>query len=1016
MKKRFLRRLASVLTALVLALAMLPAAAGANEGQDPDEVLAQQLIERANSIYAYGIRNYSSFDAYLNHLFNDYISYVNTLNRAEKYNNAAENIVDLSELLANCGIAILTQQYQDAAEAAAELVVDKLAGEMFPNLNMSIEDFIYAQAKKGAAMVDFGTLQRLSAQLKDDDYEMTSDDAKTLIETMQGYKLGIAALAMGRMCYYDQLSTSPWEYLGKIAFDVVLGKLMGGDGEEMQHTLAAMAGSVMSGYVTGLVMDQLATLVEFTDNPFILQWFIDVTAITAETHKLLQLDTKDPRLYPEYRLYFDGNGGHAMMDSMAVHTSLPYGTLPYAYRYGHDFDGWYDAPEGGNRINESDAYTLEENQTVYAHWTERKLDWGACGPDDLRWEVWGSGRLIISGNGRMWDDNDVPWSCWNPIINCVEFEGEPISISDNAFDGMTDLESITIPDTVVRIGSYAFRNTGLQALVLPAGLTSLGKDILEGNEGVKEIVFPAGLENALYEQHYLTGNMRNGVLKGSAVERVIFSQGITRIPDGICSNATKLNSVTIPAGVTEIGQCAFAGTPELKSIRIPNTVKAIREGAFGREPYVTVYAPRGVVTGEAGAGTQFVGAESGLESLTLPVGVETLESILTGNSKVTALTIPGTVTTAAYVTRESAVSRVTLQEGLIFITEYMFAEGTALTQITLPSTLDSLGSYAFAGTSLQSLDLPEGMTYLGSAILDGNEGVKELTVPASVCYMNINPAYGYDWAHEADIAIGPFWGSSIEKLTFAEGTTNIVNYVCDHMESLERLELPGTVGAIGQKAFAYCRNLHEMYFVPKGNVYWQDKAFYETALPPMLLIGEDQEYGFIENGTIDLTDRVIPDGYESAHTAIMNRGGYTWDIEDERVLGGGNDGILTMNGPGATEVTCTLPGGFSRTFNVYLDSNDLSSLDLPRDLTRIGEEAFANGTFQTVYLPGYIEDIGAGAFRNCRRLVKIYMPDSVRSIGEGAFYGCKYVVLHCESENDAYRWAAENGIRAVIGY
>ncbi len=122
-----------------------------------------------------------------------------------------------------------------------------------------------------------------------------------------------------------------------------------------------------------------------------------------------------------------------------------------------------------------------------------------------------------------------------------------------------------------------------------------------------------------------------------------------------------------------------------------------------------------------------------------------------------------------------------------------------------------------------------------------------------------------------------------------------------------------------------------------------------------------------------------------------------------------------MKSSGATEVTCTLPGGFSRTFTVYLDGNDLSRLELPHDLTRIEEEAFANVNVQPVYIPDRVESIGAGAFRNCRRLVKIYMPDGIRSIATDAFDGCKYVVLHCESDNDAYRWAQENQIRAVIG-
>ena len=95
-----------------------------------------------------------------------------------------------------------------------------------------------------------------------------------------------------------------------------------------------------------------------------------------------------------------------------------------------------------------------------------------------------------------------------------------------------------------------------------------------------------------------------------------------------------------------------------------------------------------------------------------------------------------------------------------------------------------------------------------------------------------------------------------------------------------------------------------------------------------------------------------------------------------------------------------------------LISRGIYSIDLPSDLTKIGNYAFADcGTLKLSSLPNSVTEIGRYAFYNCfyinltylpTSLTKIYpsafeechalkitsIPNGVTSIGERAFYGC----------------------------
>jgi len=63
---------------------------------------------------------------------------------------------------------------------------------------------------------------------------------------------------------------------------------------------------------------------------------------------------------------FDARGGTAEYDEKAYLAGARYGTLPTATREGYEFEGWFDAAEGGTRQLETDVY--KGISGLYAHW------------------------------------------------------------------------------------------------------------------------------------------------------------------------------------------------------------------------------------------------------------------------------------------------------------------------------------------------------------------------------------------------------------------------------------------------------------------------------------------------------------------------------------------------------------------------------------------------------------------------------------------------------------------------
>ena len=152
------------------------------------------------------------------------------------------------------------------------------------------------------------------------------------------------------------------------------------------------------------------------------------------------------------------------------------------------------------------------------------------------------------------------------------------------------LTSVTIPDSVEKIGSSAFSDcTELKTYNLPANLKSIGA----------QAFIRSGITGAV--------NIPNTV---TDIGEAAFS-------------ATDITSATLPNNIEKVAPSLFAGCSKLASITLPDSITIIDTKAFyGCEALTAFTFPEGIL----GIGPQAFGGCTGLREITIPTTVTDMGS------------------------------------------------------------------------------------------------------------------------------------------------------------------------------------------------------------------------------------------------------------------------------------------------------------------------------------------------------------------------------------------------------
>ena len=191
-----------------------------------------------------------------------------------------------------------------------------------------------------------------------------------------------------------------------------------------------------------------------------------------------------------------------------------------------------------------------------------------------------------------------------------------------------------------------------------------------------------------------------------------------------------------------------------------------------------------------------------------------------------------------------------INDGITEICDYAFSSAVDLAYyyntITLPSTLNRIGNYAFAYCmSLESLDIPENVTVIGEAAFKRCWNLQDINIPDGVTRIE-KETFEY-----TDI-------SSIEL-------PNSVNYIGENAfygcGSLQSVTMSNNITEIGEAAFKECNNLRSIN-IPRELKRIEKEAFENTAISSIELpdsvnyIGENAFYRCGSLQSVTMTDNV----------------------------------------------------------------------------------------------------------------------------------------------------------------
>ncbi len=276
-------------------------------------------------------------------------------------------------------------------------------------------------------------------------------------------------------------------------------------------------------------------------------------------------------------------------------------------------------------------------------------------------------------------------------------------IGQKEFQGIKQLKSVSIPDTVTVIQSYAFAGTSLTTITIPDSVKQISGKCFEGCSSLTKVILPKGLKEI--GDYTFSGC--------SSLREIVIPDGVSIIGRGAFYRCASLTKVVLPKSLVTLGvvgdryfeQGPFEECKSLSSIELPEGVRTIGDKAFSKCRLGSVIFPDSL---------ESIGRDAfydcPLSKVDIPANVKSINGFQCTDIK-----------------------EVTLPEGLAMIGAYCFCGCHNLTDVTVPESVTSIGENAFEGcTSLKTLSLPKTLTDLGDHAFSRCEVLGSIDVPEGV--------------------------------------------------------------------------------------------------------------------------------------------------------------------------------------------------------------------------------------------------------------------------------------------
>ena len=808
-----------------------------------------------------------------------------------------------------------------------------------------------------------------------------------------------------------------------------------------------------------------------------------------------------------YHVKLTAGGGTIDGSSETVQADVVYRqkfTLPVLVPYDvtKAFEGWYTSTNGngvkmtdnyGNSVN---VWTSLNDITLYPAFVDVLQFALITNPDTGEQEY----AVMKAAGISLVTEVTIP----------SEYNGLPVGeIAGGAFDGCSTLVTINVPDTIRYIdmglggnqtgspfrgcsklqnvnvyevegsherfyasvdGVLFYKNTitgGVElkyfpyarsgAYTVPFGTEVIPANVFRGYTKITEIYIPASVRQIDTESFYGANKLEKLVflaVPDAPVDEVGLLETAAAAADNLTliancfKGCTSLTEVTLPVRLSSFDILAFSGCTSLEAINVED----------GCAAYASV---DGMLT-DANKSKIIKAPEGMTVALKIPTGILTVgESAFENCKKITSITVPGWVTlieknafksctgvTAIVFEGEANDLALTIGEGAFYGCKASTTE--AISEITLPANLKSLGKNAFGNistltkvvvNSIGEVDFVSGAfaTITSSATSVGTTYVTVVELSKDVYIADIGGVFGIKLASVV-IAEGNPYYTAIDDIVYDVEITRIIFYpsakqgayttpetvttigekVFTQKTGLTEITIGKNVTEIGSFAFNGCTNLEKVTFADGGTegLVISNEAFAncsklaEVNLPVRLVSISAGAF----RSCRAITEIVIPEGVESIGAEAfqwcsslvrvslpktLSSLGYTesgselymyvfryCNALEEINVASDNASFYSDNGVlyGKTE------GVVTDLYPVPVNNSGVDGVvTIPATLTKVWAEAFKENTgllkVDFGNVTGNVE-FGAEVFYNCKNLTEVVLPDGIELIGKYMFYQC----------------------------
>ena len=341
-----------------------------------------------------------------------------------------------------------------------------------------------------------------------------------------------------------------------------------------------------------------------------------------------------------------------------------------------------------------------------------------------------------------------------------------------------------------------------------------------------------------------------------------------------------------------------------------------------------------------------------------------------------------------------------IPEGVTTIGTNAFNNNQAVERIGIPDSVTEIGDYAFGYClSLASVTIPDSVTSIGEGTFIDCESLESITIPDSV----------------TSIGLGAFQLClSLTSIVIPDSVTDFGDWMFHSCTSLENVTLSNGLTAINTGTFTGCTNLKNITF-PEGVTSIGDYAFADCEILASVTIPDSVTS--IGVGAFEGCSSLVTVNIENGLSLLFGTSAFADCSSLENItIPESVDYINPYVFYGCTNLKSIHIPEWVNTIGEYAFANciglenisfhersnlsyigqyafencvSLASISIPEGITEIKNSTFSNcDALSSIVIPNSVTTIGKWAFDHCDNLANVFIPDSVASIGSAAFLMC----------------------------